>query len=144
MNLTGIWKGSFRYGKGYPSIFIGKSEPFQLNLMDNDGILTGFCIDKIVTAFEGNESTIEGIFKDNYISFIKKYKFQAIIDESNNTVLADDSIKSDGIHYVGHSYKRFFRNKIYFEGEWHLTTEYIEGNEKLYHSVEGTWTMSKM
>ena len=144
MNLTGRWKGKYTYGAGYPQNFIGKSEPFEFDIQDIEGKITGVCVDEIVKAIEGNESTIEGTFKDNFISFIKRYKYQLLIDESNNYV-SEENIITDGVHYVGHVHKRFFSRKVYFTGEWQITADFKDDHDKIVtFSVEGTWTMSRV
>ena len=144
MNLNGLWKGKYTYGSGYSLEMIGKSELFELNIIDNDGIFTGSCIDEIVKSIPGNNSEIEGVFKDNYISFFKKYRYYSIIDNSDGKISIDD-IKFDGIHYTGNLLKRFFSGKEYFKGEWTITSEYRnkETNEVIVSTIEGTWRMEK-
>lgn len=145
MNLTGSWTGKYSYGKGYPRYLIGKSEVFEFDIKDKAGIFTGTCIDQIVKTIPGNESKIEGVFKDNFISFIKRYKYNSFIEdpETENFPIAD--IKFDGVHYTGHLFKKLFSRKVYFKGEWTITSEYRdrETNELIVYTIEGSWTMQK-
>ena len=69
MNITGKWKGTYTYGEGYSASHIGKSEPFELELVDEAGKITGTCIDKLVNFIKGNEAHILGSFLQNEITF---------------------------------------------------------------------------
>lgn len=144
MNLTGHWKGKYVYGKGYPKDMVGGSAPFEFKIQDIDGNITGICFDEIVQAVEGNESTIEGSFKGNFIQFVKKYKHHLAVGDEGNYIM-EDSIQTEGVHYVGHFHKKFFSRKVYFVGEWQIVSEYTDESGKTYTDVvEGTWTMSKV
>ena len=144
MNLTGHWKGNYTYGNGYPKSVMGKSEPFEFDLHDIEGKITGTCIDNVVKSTEGNQSTIEGSFSGDFISFLKRYKHLLAIEEDGNLVQIDN-IESDGVHYVGHMKKRFFSGKIYFLGEWQINcVSKDELGNLIKYACEGTWTMSKM
>jgi hypothetical protein len=115
MDLTGRWKGKYKYGEGYPSSVVGTSGWFEIDLIDNEGIISGSCIDELVSSIEGNESTIDGTFSNNFMSFIKKYKYYTFIDDLGKQVLMED-IKVDGIHYTGRLFRKFFSGKKYFKG----------------------------
>ena len=143
MNLTGRWKGKYIYGDGYPRAVIGKAAPFEIDITDNDGIITGVCLDEVVESIDGNESTIEGTFNENFLTFIKRYKVQLAMDDLGNHIpLVDQS--NNSIQYVGHMRKRLLSKKHYFEGEWQITSDFKDDSSKVYtYSVEGTWTMSK-
>jgi hypothetical protein len=145
MDLTGKWEGKYTYGKGYPLHLQGKSDVFELEIEDHDGIFTGRCFDPVVKSKAGNESTVEGTFHENYISFIKRYKYYSFIDVPGEEASPYD-VKIDGIHYTGRLLKAFFSGKKYFRGEWVITSEYKNRitNEVIVDSVEGTWTMKKV
>ena len=143
MNLTGHWKGKYRYGQGYPAPHFGKSETFEFDIVDQDGTLSGTCIDELVKARPGNESYILGTFKQNQIVFKKRYKFHFVFDETGAMVI-DDKLKFDGVDYKGRLRKRFFTRKVYFSGEWSITGELKDENNLTQSFVcKGTWKMSK-
>ena len=143
MNLTGHWEGKYTYGKGYPSQYIGKSEPFELEIIDNDGTLSGTCLDQLVKAKEGNESYIIGSYKEHEIAFKKRYKFHFSIDESGSLVL-EDRVRFDGVDYKGKLYKKFFSRKLYFSGVWAIMCEFKDENNLSQTFIcKGTWKMSK-
>ena len=143
MNLTGLWQGKYKYGRGYSNGIIGKVEPFQIYITDKDGIISGICLDEIVKAIEGNESSIEGYFNDNSISFLKKYRYHKFFDEEKSVVPVD-RIYSDGIHYRGKLKKRIFSKQLYFTGDWTITSEFTdENNQRHEYTCAGTWTMER-
>ena len=144
MNLTGKWKGTYTLGRGYPAEVVGKTDPFDIEIIDNDGNLTGICIDYITKDIPNNESTIEGVFKENYISFIKKYRYYSVFDDSGKEETANDDIKVDGIHYTGRLYKGFFSRRVYIKGEWTITSEIKNDGKMFWNTVEGTWSMERI
>ena len=144
MNLTGHWKGNYTYGNGYPKSLVGKSEPFEFELIDNEGNITGTCIDEIVKAKAGNQSKIVGSFSGNFISFLKTYKYHFAIEEQDNLVPQENMV-SDGVNYVGSLKKRFLSKKLYFIGEWQIDCVYKNVFGILHqYSLGGIWTMRKM
>jgi len=142
MNLTGHWTGKYTYGREYQHQY-GKSEPFEFEIVDNSGHISGSCIDSLVRAKADNESYILGNFSGKEITFKKRYKYHFYIDETGNLVL-DDAFTSDGIDYVGKLKKRFFSRKHFFSGKWSITTKFKDesGVDQLYIST-GTWKMVK-
>lgn len=143
MNLTGHWKGTYTYGRGYPENLIGESEPFEFVINEVNGLFTGTCIDNVVKEKQGNESFIEGDFKAKKIRFKKKYKYHLALDESNSLVQQDD-IKSDGVDYAGRLYRKFFFGKRYFSGQWRIITTYKENNRIRTYTCGGRWRMNKV
>jgi hypothetical protein len=144
MNLTGRWKGKYTYGEGYPASVVGTSEWFEIELTDNEGLISGSCIDELVSSIEGKESTIDGTYSNNFISFVKKYKYYTFIDDLDRQVLRED-IKVDGIHYTGRLFKKFFTGKKYFKGEWvHSATLIDDNNDKHPLVSNGTWEMQEV
>lgn len=143
MNLTGTWKGKYTYGTGYPAQTVGKSEPFEIDIVDYQGALTGNCIDDVVQSMEGNESYIIGTFKENEITFKKRYKFHPVLDESGFSVL-DDKVKFDGVDYKGRLRKKLFSAEQFFTGEWRIISKYKDENNLLQtFTFRGSWSMRK-
>jgi hypothetical protein len=144
MNLTGKWKGLYVYGPGYPVSYIGRSEEFILDIVDDDGIITGICDDPIVQKKAGNASTIKGAFLDGFLSFIKEYRYSEYIIEPNSGILEED-LSSSGIHYTGTLYKPFFSRKDAFKGEWVMSTIYTYPGGKKHETVsKGSWKMKRI
>lgn len=144
MNLTGKWKGHYVYGAGYSLEYIGRSEEFILDLIDNDGIIEGVCEDPIVKMIENNSSFINGVFKDGFLSLIKHYKHPNFIIDVDSEFEAKD-LSADGIHYTGILYKRFFSKKMFFKGEWVASVIYTDPNGHRHQSVtKGSWQMTQI
>ena len=144
MNLTGKWKGEYTYGKGYPKSLVGMTEPFEFNLVDANGVISGSCVDKLVIEINGNESYILGTFTDNKISFKKRYKFHSAIDENGNYVMPPNQT-SDGVDYVGKLRKKVFSREIYFSGEWTITVHFKDQNNLDQICIfNGTWKMNRV
>lgn len=143
MNLTGRWKGKYTYGEGYPHRYIGRSEPFEFDITDQNGTISGTCIDQVVEAKEGNESYIIGTFSENQITFKKRYKFHFSTDESGSHFI-DKNMEQDGVDYTGKLRKTIFTRKTYFSGEWSITSQYKDAQNRMQTIVgKGTWKMKK-
>ena len=141
MNITGRWIGKYTFGKGYYDSMIGKSDPFEFEIVDNAGSISGSCIDNVVKAVNGNESYIIGTFKNNKIAFKKRYKIHTAVDEFGNQVIMH-RISTDGIDYSGKLKKKFFSRRIYFSGSWSITT-WIEDDPET-HVYKGTWQIFRV
>jgi len=143
INLTGHWKGWYKYGQGYSPSIRGKSEPFEFKIKDEGGLFSGNCIDEIVKAKEGNESFIHGTYKEGNISFKKRYKYHLSINESNQLIL-EEGVEFSGVDYTGRLYKKIFSTKPSFIGNWKIVIEFKnENDEATTHMCEGTWKMKK-
>jgi hypothetical protein len=145
MNLTGAWKGQYVYGEGYPTEFIGRTEYFEFDIVDNNGAISGTCMDPVVKSKEGNESYILGSFRDNQLNFKKRYRFHLVVDESGFVMDDNNDVKFDGVDYTGRSYKRFWSRRIRFSGEWSITSQYTDENGLLQSFIcKGSWKMKKV
>ncbi|GAB2811158.1 hypothetical protein [Ferruginibacter profundus] len=143
MNLTGHWKGQYTYGKEYGKLW-GTSEPFEFDIVDQSGHISGSCIDNLVKAKAGNESYILGNFSGKEITFKKRYKYHLMIDDSNNLLNNVDFV-SDGVDYTGRLKVKFFSRKLFFSGKWSITERFKdEDNMDQIFICTGTWTMMKV
>lgn len=143
MNLTGRWKGEYTYGNNYPISVAGKSEPFEFEIEDNNGTISGICIDNVVKAVHGNKAIIEGTFKNDFITFVKRYKYHLSIDENGDQIL-EENVSTDGVQYVGHLKKKWLSGTQYFIGEWQIVVEYINPSGLQFtNTCDGTWSMRK-
>lgn len=143
MNLTGHWKGYYSYGKSYPEEYAKQKDAFEFDIKEDNGSFTGSCIDPVVKELPGNESYINGFFKDGIIHFKKRYRYHLNID--GELMNESEGVRSDGVDYSGKIYRQFiFFGKKYFAGEWSITSEYInEYGEKGTYTCGGKWKMSK-
>lgn len=142
MDLTGKWIGEYTYEKGYEPEIIGQSKPFEINISDKEGNLSGDCIDDIVKAKSGNESYSNGFFKDKKIGFKKRYRY--LVDYDGNEIELKEGFKYDGVDYIGRLRKKLFSRKYYFKGTWSITTDYVdENNKKGTFIVMGKWKMKR-
>lgn len=143
MNLTGHWKGKYTYGAGYPSEYIGKSAAFEIELLDDNGILTGTCVDELVKMKEGNASYIIGTFREKAINFKKRYKFHFALGDTGLSE-PEEGVTSDGVDYKGRLRKKFFSRRLYFSGDWRIVMKYRDDNDLPQTcTCRGTWKMSK-
>lgn len=144
MNLTGTWKGQYTYGQQYPPHIAGTSDPFELRIKDENGIVSGHCIDNVVKAKVGNSSNIDGTFNDRFISFIKTYKYPAFIDGQTRLNFSEERTVGN-IHYTGNLLRKFFSRKWYFKGEWIYAISIVDSQNRTYTSIsKGTWSMQKV
>ena len=144
MNLTGRWEGIYTYGKGYSARLIGKSEPFQFEITDKNGDISGTCVDNVVNAKDGNEAHIQGVFNGSKLFFKKKYKYHLGFDKSGSLVIIDN-LKHNGIDYTGKLRRGIFSRKVSFRGEWSLVHKFMrENNPPRIFIVKGTWRMTKV
>ena len=142
MNLTGKWIGQYTYGEGYSPEMKGESEPFEIDIVDNDGNLTGPCIDNVVKAKPGNESYINGFLRGRQIEFKKRYRYH--LDVDGKDMENEPGQKSDGVDYTGRLKKTLFSRRYYFKGKWSITIEYLdENNNKAIFTCMGKWKMTK-
>lgn len=143
MNLTGHWKGSYTYGTGYPRSLYGKSEPFEFDIEEENGIFTGTCIDVLVKAKQGNAAFIKGFFKSNRIQFKKTYKYHLLLNEANE--LTQEFGETNGVDYTGRVRRKyFFFGEKYIAGHWSITSTFTVEGETHTHLCKGKWRMWKL
>jgi len=144
MNLTGHWKGDYFFGSGYPDSLLGKSEPFDFFIVDNEGSISGSCIDNVVRKVSNNESYIIGTFSEKLLKFKKRYKVHTGIDENGNHIL-DHDVKTDGVDYIGTLKRKMFSKSYYFVGEWSITSRIADDTDgPQYFICRGKWKMKRV
>jgi hypothetical protein len=47
MDLNGIWKGKYKYGKSYPKHLRGKSEKFEFFIAEQNGVFMELVLMKL-------------------------------------------------------------------------------------------------
>lgn len=138
--LTGQWKGTFTLGKEYGDLE-GDVTEFMMFLNEENGVIEGKCFEMTGKLVSSNSdlALITGFFKDDTISFIKKYNHATYIDENGN--IQDDFFRpSQEINYTG----IYNQNSKRFEGDWEIVerTE-LDGEGLIEYFSSGTWQMKK-
>jgi hypothetical protein len=143
--IAGKWEGHYKYGTAYSLKKQAEPVPFTLEITINeDGIIKGICTDDIIKKLSLAPATIEGIFENDTILFIKTYPCLIIIDEHDNTVAIHDK-PSAGIQYKGNLIRRLFSKKYFLKGIWDISGSFIDesGNAR-YYTFEGKWKLEKI
>lgn len=144
INLSGRWKGQYKYGKGYSPQDRGRVEPFEFYIVDSSGSIGGSCYDAIVEKITGNESYIIGHHNGKTIHFKKRYKLHVNTDGEamDGTV---QPYTTDGIDYSGKIHRGLFSKQLKVVGTWKITYRYKdEFNQPQEGYSGGTWRMVKL
>ena len=141
--LNGLWKGVYKYGSSYPEEYKDRLEPFSLDIRFDGDNFKGVCKDTFTETHFDQPATVEGTFVPNLISFIKRYPGLLMVNENEETIVIPERPSVD-IHYTGMFYKGLFSRTIRFEGEWTMTSYYLNDlDKKVFYTCHGTWTMKK-
>ena len=127
-SLENEWIGYYEYGFGYNLDFFGKRVKISINLIDQNGNISGICNEEDSEISVNQNSEIRGFYEDNLISFIKTYP--------------DNNSEEDWeIEYFGEINET--KQKIY--GKWIISESYIDDSTKLSknNSGEGIWYLEK-
>ncbi len=131
------WIGFYKYNvEGYTAIVLEKIINFRLFIINNEGIISGYCEDDETINAMG-KSTINGFIEGSVISFIKQYPFYYEINETGD-LLFNKLKKHPPIHYSG---EYDLANKK-FIGTWEIEIplqEGIDSNE--IYLFSGYWEM---
>ena len=135
MNLTGKWKGYFRYGREYGPMG-GETEYFEIDLIDDQGSLLGRALDKDDI---GLIASISGFHEDGFISFVKKYdKHLEFNEDYTQTIIYDKPFE---VEYTGN----YFLEDKKFYGQWEITyheSKILQPSKDFVYS--GVWGMEKI
>jgi hypothetical protein len=99
-SIEGKWIGKLNYINNYPEEYSGKELDFEITITVDGDFFKGTCVDDITKELVLQPATIEGIFRNNEILFMKYYPCSVILDE-NQKLMANSSSPSHGIQYVG-------------------------------------------
>jgi hypothetical protein len=143
--IAGKWEGHYKYGTAYSLKYQATQATFTVEMsIDEDGIVKGTCIDDIIKKLSLSPASIEGLFENDTITFIKNYPCAIIIDEHDNTVALHDK-PSHTIHYRGNLKRKMFSKKYFLEGVWDISGSFIDENGNAqYYTFEGTWMLNKL
>jgi hypothetical protein len=143
LSIKGKWIGQLTYDSTYPIEYRNKVLSFQITISQEKELLKGECVDDITEQLLLKAATIEGVYENEAIYFVKRYPCLITLDERNHLKLfpAEPSM---GIEYKGHLRKKLFSKKRYFKGTWDISGSYVDGNGmSYYYSMGGKWKMEK-
>lgn len=137
-DLTGKWTGEYVYGDVYKAPIKGITVAFELEMTVTSGIVKGNCTDDEFRHHFKSPATIEGVVKENTITFVKKYPCMFNIDDDGKITLFP-KLPSHEIHYSGH----YADGK--FSGAWKVTLPYAaEDDTDVFDARQGEWQMQKV
>lgn len=136
--FSGKWVGEYRYGTDYPGMEKKAPVRFELQMTLEGDVLKGVCVDDETMNYFDKPVIIEGTFRDNIISFAKKYPFFWDHDEKNNPRFIP-KLPARKIQYTGQ-----FQNGQ-FSGEWESSSSFTdETGEVFEYRGTGSWNMKKL
>jgi hypothetical protein len=142
-NVTGLWEGYYKYGKGYSRKDRNKRFPFTINIKSHGDTLRGTCKDELVKRFFDEPATIEGLLHGKKLQFVKKYLYAVLSDENGNDIV-EKSRPSHEIYYEGFLQRKLFSDQYYFAGTWTINSSYIDANGNIRGiNLRGTWKMQR-
>lgn len=136
-NLTGAWTGIIVYGNGYYGPDSKKVLYFDMDIIQQNEIITGSAIDTEGLYVNPTQATILGTFNDEAILFIKQYAGAYFIKDQE--LHFDNTTPSPEIYYSG-----IYNEQTHtFSGKWTFNKdEYLHGPISLDQPRgSGTWTM---
>jgi hypothetical protein len=138
-SISGKWKGEYICGPEYDNAQ-GHTVEFILELNENNGSISGICIDFETKEHFSEPITVSGFIDKDFISFIKQYPFLYSIGEQGQ-VIVDRTKPHPEITYSG----EFDSETNSFLGEWDLVVDSQKfGDGYFDDSLTGTWTMRKI
>ncbi len=143
-SLIGQWKGRYVYGNGYEEHVQGKAVEFLLEILEDDDLIRGTCIDDETKNLFKTPATIEGTFENNTIVFYKTYPLVFDLDDDDKAFIAEYETPPS-IQYSGILKQRIYSKTLYFEGTWEISGSYLaEDGKAEYYELEGKWRMNKV
>ena len=138
-SLSGKWKGEYICGPEYENN-ADRTVEFILELIENNGSISGICIDFETKEYFAEPITVSGFIDKDFISFIKQYPFFYFIDEQGQ-VIVDRTKSHPEITYSG----EFNPETNAFFGEWDVIVDSQKlGDGYFVDSLTGTWTMKRI
>jgi hypothetical protein len=89
-SIEGKWIGKLNYINNYPEEYSGKELDFEITITVDGDFFKGTCVDDITKELVLQPATIEGVFRNNEILFMKYYPCSVILDE-NQKLMANSS-----------------------------------------------------
>ena len=139
IKVDGTWYGELTYGEEYGPDLQNKKLKFRLIIKENDGDISGECIDTEGTGVISEPASINGFVEDNMISFIKQYPSFYIIDQKGEIREIPEKEPPE-FNYSGY----YNPENDTFEGDWHVVYEIKQltfGFAE--YALSGTWMMKR-
>ena len=138
MTISVKWTGEYKYGGEYPEIE-GTTVAFEIQMTEQDGIISGTCIDEDTKEIFKDPIKIKGFIDGNVISFIKTYPYYYFLDKDGKIVI-DNSMPPHSVSYSGSLNDR----KDSCAGDWEITADSQTFGEFIIDDImTGTWKMEK-
>ncbi len=135
-NLTGKWKGTYKYGPEYADME-GTSVDFILEITDTDGEINGTSVDNETKDLFDKPTIVQGFWDGEIISFTKQYPYAYYLDEQNK-IQVDKNMAPHTVTYSG----QIDAETNSFTGEWDIIIDSQKiGDGYFDESLTGTWTL---
>jgi hypothetical protein len=139
IEISGTWSGELTYGEEYGPDLQNKKLKFRLILKEDEGDITGECIDTGGTGIITEPASINGFIEDDMISFVKQYPTFYIIDPKGEIKEIPEREPPE-FNYSGY----YNAENGTFEGDWHVVYEIKQltfGFAE--YALSGTWMMKR-
>jgi hypothetical protein len=135
MSLQGKWVGQYTYGNDYLLADIGRSVPFEMNLVASGIEFYGNFSDDESRYIFHDEGVVAGFVEGSYICFDKQYPKAWQMNGAGVIEVLEDSIPPV-IKYEG------TLGNGQFQGTWEIHEYYKEEEGDIFSMVVGTGTWS--
>ena len=138
MNLTGNWQGFYEYGLGYELPFFGQRVKINAMITDVNGSFTGEIEEEISEFSVQLKSSIKGFSEKDFISFVKKYSKNPILDNSSKIIYENGHLEIEHEGFIDEE-----NQSIY--GKWMIIEIMTEENLGTFeYTTEGIWFLSRV
>lgn len=139
IQVAGTWYGEQTYNDDHRPELQGKKMSFRLTLDENDGDISGECIDTEGTGIVPEAASITGFIDEDILSFVKQYPNHYFINYQTEIEKIDEKEPPE-INFTG-SYNR---ENDTFEGEWHVVFEVKQFTFGFAEQIiSGTWSIKR-
>ena len=138
IDLTGLWKGTIVYGKGYKQ-YIGKELYFDMDIIQYGNEIAGTAKDTGGVGMSPDSAQILGSIINNKITFLKQYS-SFHYQTADGGVKVNKNFAGPMINYNG----SFDAATEAFTGHWNIKLKYrLFGIIPLTLKCSGIWMMSR-
>ncbi len=140
IDLSGQWFGCFTYGPEYGDLLDGQSVSFSLliNQVFNNKF-KGQTIELEGIGTSEEIARVEGFIENRFISFVKEYRNNGLIDEHGNLLPSDDK-SGNRVLYNGN----YIQTEKKFIGTWEVWANEEPFGDGMFVSLStGTWEISR-
>jgi|GEM_PF-765257 len=140
INLSGQWFGCYTYGPEYGEFLDGQSVSFSLLISEVfNNKFKGQSIELEGIGASEELARVEGFIENRFVSFVKEYKNNGLIDEDGNLLPAEDK-SANRVLYNGN----YYPPEKKFVGTWEIwANEEPFGDGAFVTLSTGTWEISR-